>query len=218
MPSYARLSRQLLLAYASPLIAAAARQFSDSVVHDACEAAADAAEALALATKDRQVISTRLSGRVSAVAAEEASLDRRVHALARVLDGLAELGLRAADELGLHLFPEGAGAVTRPQGRAQAPAYLRLAALLDEVHALAEEARVGPECATLAADLRAGCAAALDKDEAHERVSSGAQQAAAAADALRQALGHLDRAVDLVAGGQQSPRYQEWARVVQHLG
>jgi hypothetical protein len=217
MPAYAHRSRAALLALTTPLVAAARELFTDPTVLEAAAAADEAAVALDLEVGGRRGATARLSAEASAVLEAEQSLDRRVAGLHRALDGLAALGIGAAEDLTEALFPAGLAAVVRPGGRSQVPEYQRLA---DAIHGALDTsgaAHFGPALAELRDDLRAWCAATLAKDATHRAGSTRAAGAAAAAEALKSALTRLDRTVELAAGGPRSALYERWALVVRGI-
>jgi hypothetical protein len=218
VPAYARLSRSALLALATPLIEAARRQRSEDLVVQAADAAELARLELEGAVRGRRVATVDLTDAVRAALHAEASLDRRVSALHRALDGLADLGDAEAEALRDRLFPEGSRAVTRPSGRAQAPEYTVLADGLADAASDPALARLEPYPAALRADLLAFSAALSDKDGVRDERGNAVRDLGAAAEALRAALQGLDRAVELVCGGVGTTGYRAWAGVAVGLG
>ena len=196
-------------------LAAAARLTAAAL--DAARAVEEAALALDLEVSGRRAATSRLSAEVAAAIAREDSLDRRVAGLHRALDGLRAMGLGAAEDLLERLFPAGLGTVIGPSGRAQVPEYQRLADALHDARDEAGAAHFAGLLPALRDDLRAYCAATLDKDEAHREGAARASGAAEAAAALKQALTHLDRVVELEAGGPTAALYQRWALVVRGI-
>ena len=77
--------------------------------------------------------------------------------------------------------------------------------------------RLAPMLEELRDDLRAWCAATLAKDGTHRAGASRAAGAKEAAAGLKQALMHLDRCVELVAGGPAGELYLRWALVVRGI-
>jgi hypothetical protein len=217
MPAYAHRSRAALLALSTPLVAAARELFADATVLDAARAVEEAAVALELEVGGRRAATARLSAEAASVSEAELSLDRRVGGLHRALDGLAALGLGAAEDLAERLFPAGLATVTGPHGRAQVPEYQRLADALHDALDLPGAERLAPMLEELRDDLRAWCAATLAKDGTHRAGASRAAGAKEAAAALKQALMHLDRCVELVAGGPGGELYQRWGLVVRGI-
>lgn len=217
MPAYATRSRAALLALSAPLVAAARELFTSPAVLEAAAAVDDAALALDLEVSGRRAATSRLSSEASAVVEVEASLDRHVGGLHRALSGFATMGLGAAETLNEQLFPVGLAAVTGPSGRAQVPEYLRLADALQAALTAEGAERFAPLLAELRDDLRAWCSATLAKDSVHRAGATRAAGAAAAADALKRALMHLDRLVEVEAGGVSGELYQRWAMVVRGI-
>lgn len=217
MPAYTRLSRPALLAVATPLIAAARELFPSLVVRAAAQAAEDAAVGLDLELGGRRSASARLSAAAAAALAAEESLDRRVGALARALAALGDLGLPEAEDLHDQLFPQGHASLTERTGRAQAPAYAALAGALGDTADHPAAARLAPAHTALREDLLAWCEAVLAKDTVHREGAAAASHTAAATATLRAALQHLDRAVELEAGGPSAPLYTRWALVARGI-
>lgn len=218
MPAYARRSRASLLSVAAPLSAGARALFPDPLVVGLADAVDAAVGALEVELGQRTDSAGRLSAEVLAARAGERSLDRRVGALSRVLDALADFGDGGAEALRLALFPGGARPVVSPEGRAQAAVYRALADRIAELEGHPGAARLQPELGELRADQAAWSAATLAKDDAHREGAARAAAAQAATEALRSALQRLDQAVELLAGGAASAGYAAWARAAQGLG
>jgi hypothetical protein len=218
MPAYTNKSRVSLLAMAGPLAAAAQRQRAEPAVLEAALAVEHAARALALELGGRRAAGQRLSAEAAQAHAIEASIDRRIAALHRTLDGLAGLGFGEAEALSDVLFPEGLSALIVPKGRAQVPGYRMLAATLAERRASPAAERLEPAISALHDDLVAFCEALATKDEAHDDRRSTAARAAEAAEALQRALLTLDRTIELLTGGPRSEAYLDWAAAARGLG
>lgn len=218
MPAYSRLSRTALLSLASPLIASARRNRTEDLVLSAADGAELARLELEAALRGRRTAGVELSAAAAAALAAEDSLDRRIVALARALGGLADLGDAEAEQARDQLFPQGAVELVRRSGRAQVPEYTLLT---DGLAALAEHpalARLSPYPAALRADLLGFIDALGDKDGAHDGASGAVRGLTEAAEALRAALQHLDRSVELVSGGVGSAGYTAWASAARGLG
>ena len=218
MPAYSRLSRGALLAVAAPLIEAARRQRCEDLVVQAADTAEGARLELEAALRGRRSAGLGLGAAVVAALAAEESLDRRIFALHRALDGLAELGDGPAEDLRDRLFPAGPRALTRAVGRAQAPEYALLAEGLAAAAAHPALARLEPYPCALRGDLVAFIAALSEKDGARDAARGAAHSLGEAGEALRAALQQLDRAVELVCGGMASAGYRAWVGVSAGLG
>jgi hypothetical protein len=218
VPAYSRLSRSALLALAVPLIDAARRQRSEDLVLQAADTAELARLELEAALRGRRSAGLGLSAAVAAALAAEESLDRRIGALHRALDGLADLGDGPAEDLRDLLFPAGPRALTRAVGRAQVPEYTLLADGLAAESAHPALARLDPYPSALRADLLAFIAALSEKDGARDEARGAVLGLGEAGEALRAALQQLDRAVELVCGGVGSAGYRAWAGVSGGLG
>ena len=212
MPQYSSRNRNSLLAVAAPLSRAARSLFSDAAVVSAADAVDAAAQQLdeerALQADARQ----RLREEGAQVLVDEASLDRRVGAIARALAALSDLGDTHAEALLAMLYPEGVGAISGWKGRSQAAVYRAFAARLRDGLALPGINRLSTEMTLLHDDLLAWIEAVLGRDDAAREQYSATKDAQAATDLLRDALAHLDRTVAWAAGGDTSDEYRAWAR------
>jgi hypothetical protein len=218
MPAYAKRSRPALLALATPLIDAARKQRAEATVHEAADAAELARMGLEDALRGTRLAGADLSDAARAALAAEGSLDRRVRGLHRALEGLAALGDGDAEALADRLFPAGSEPATRPAGRAQVPEYTLLSANLAANADHPALARLEPHPTALRADLGAFLDALRAKTDTHADRRAASGDAAAAAEALRDALQQLDRAVELAAGGPSTEGYRAWAAAAAGLG
>lgn len=218
MPSYSRLSRSALLALAGPLIARARRCRSEAVVLAAADDAEAARIGLEGALRGRRFAGAAADGAAVEAELAERSLDRRVRALHRALDGLAELGDSEAEATRDRLFPSGTEAMRRRAGRAQVPEYRLLASGL---HAYATEGalvRFAPFVGRLRGDLLRFVEAHSEPAADHSEATDAVRGVTEAAEALRAALLQLDRTVELVCGGTAEAGYQAWAEAARGLG
>jgi hypothetical protein len=218
LPAYSRRSRSSLLAVATPLIEAARRLRPEPLVREAADTADLARLELEAALRGRRSAGVDLSAAVAGALAAEASLDRRVLALARALDGLAELGDGDAEAARDQLFPAGARALVQPTGRAQVPEYTLLADGLAALRGDPALARLAPYPEALRADLLAFCAVLSEKEGVRSDARGAVVSVNGAAEGLRDALQQLDRAVELTCGGAGAPGYAAWAAASQGLG
>jgi hypothetical protein len=200
-----------LLDLARALIPAARRELPGEPVASEADRAEAAAATLQAAHDRLMAASADREAQVEAVLAREGDLDRRVRALGRALGGAADLELPGAAALLQRLFPKGVALVVDPRGRAQATEYAaladRLAAHLDDPAG----AHLKPATTALEADLRAFVQELDDKSAAVAAARAEGEEVRAAADALREALGLLDLACALAAGGRSGAAYQRWA-------
>jgi hypothetical protein len=218
MPAYARRSRGSLLAVADALATAARHQRPEAQAQEAADAVDLARLELTAAISTTRAARVDLSGAARAALTAEASLDRRVGGLARALRGLAELGDGPAAAALTRLLPAGPRAATLPSGRAQVPEYRFLIEGLAELADHPALARLAPYPEALRADLAAFNAAVIGKDTAHHGSRTAQRSAAEATAALRAALSHLDRVVELHCGGTGTEGYRAWASAAAGLG
>jgi hypothetical protein len=217
MPRFAAASRTRLLRLARPLAEAARRRFADPTVRAAADTVDATRDALARTLLGARPTQAALDAAVDEALDAEAGLDRRVVALGRALDALADLGDGPADTLSAILFPVRASTLTEPSGRPQAPAYTQLADALDAHADPPALARLAPHPATLAADLRAFADTLSERGALRDAALADAAAARDATEALRDALQHLDRAVALAAGGSASPAHRAWSATAARL-
>ncbi len=212
MPQYSSRNRMSLLAVAEPLSRAARSMFSDAAVVSAADAVEAAAQQLDEGRASQADAKLRLQDERARVLADEASIDRRVGAIARALAALSDLGDTHAEALLAMLYPEGVGAISRAEGRSQAAVYRAFAARLRDALSLSGVNRLAPEMTLLHDDVLAWTEAVFGRDEAAREQYSATRDAQAATDLLRDALAHLDRTVAWAAGGESSDDYRAWAR------